>query len=192
MTIIRREDLTAAEMKAITDRYAPYHRFEWFWDGYYAYRGETGRYCCPHDYHSVPGRAWHHGANAALHVRMERKLPARDMYEQDDRDGEKMHEGLQAAIAEMRKNGTLPKRALRPAEPRGFMQGVVRDNRAPTGRPGMIPDSQQPTGGGGPANVPGSGTGWARETPLGPPPGIHWVDAQLIADDVKQRSKDKP
>ena len=34
--------------------------------------------------------------------------------------------------------------AMVAAEPRGFMQGVVRDNRAPTGRPGMIPDSQQP------------------------------------------------
>ena len=69
------------------------------------------------------------------------------------------------------------------------MQGVVHDNRAPTGPAGVIPNSQ-PSGGGGPANVPGSGTGWARETPLGPPPGIQWVDAQLIADDVKQRSKD--
>jgi hypothetical protein len=69
---------------------------------------------------------------------------------------------------------------------------AMRDNRAPTGRPGMIPSShQQPTGGGS-ANVPGSGTGWAHETPIGPPPGINYVDAQLIADDVKQRSKSKP
>jgi hypothetical protein len=67
---------------------------------------------------------------------------------------------------------------------------AMRDNRAPTGRPGTIPRSQQPTGGGS-ANVPGSGTGWAHETPIGPPPGINYVDAQLIADDVKQRSKDK-
>jgi hypothetical protein len=37
---------------------------------------------------------------------------------------------------------------------------ALRDNRAPTGRPGMIPNSQQSTGGGS-ANVPGSGTGWA-------------------------------
>ena len=80
--------------------------------------------------------------------------------------------------------------AMVAAEPRGFMQGVVHDNRAPTGRPGMIPSSQS-TGGGGSANVPGGGTGWQAPTPLGPPPGINWVDAQLIADDVKQRSKDK-
>jgi hypothetical protein len=68
---------------------------------------------------------------------------------------------------------------------------AMRDNRAPTGRPGMIPTNQQSSGGGA-ANVPGSGTGWAHETPIGPPPGIHWVDAQLIADDIKQRGKDKP
>jgi len=68
---------------------------------------------------------------------------------------------------------------------------AMRDGRAPTGRPGMIPTSQQSSGGGS-ANVPGSGTGWAHETPIGPPPGINWVDAQLIADDVKQRSKSKP
>ena len=69
---------------------------------------------------------------------------------------------------------------------------AMRDNRAPTGRPGMIPTNQQSSGGGGSANVLGSGTGWAHETPIDPPPGIHWVDAQLIADDVKQRGKDKP
>jgi hypothetical protein len=66
---------------------------------------------------------------------------------------------------------------------------AMRDNRAPR-TPATIPSSH--TGGGGLANVPGSGTGWAHETPIGPPPGINWVDAQLIADDVKQRSKGKP
>jgi hypothetical protein len=107
-TVIYRDQLTIAERKDIEERYAPFHRFEWFSDGFDAYWNDTGRYRCPHDYHSVPGRAWHHGANAALHVRMERKLPARDMYEQDDRDGEKMHEGLQSAIAAMKRAGTLP------------------------------------------------------------------------------------
>jgi hypothetical protein len=65
---------------------------------------------------------------------------------------------------------------------------AMRDNRAPTGRPGMIPNSQQSTGGG-PANVPGSGTGWAREVPIGPPPGIRYVDAQLDAQDAKDRAE---
>ena len=55
-------------------------------------------------------------------------------------------------------------RAMVAAEPRGFMRDVVRDNRgAPTGPTGMIPRS---TDGGGPANVPGSGTGLVLATRL--------------------------
>jgi hypothetical protein len=77
------------------------------------------------------------------------------------------------------------------AVPDRMIRDIVHDNRAPTGRPGMIPNSQQSSGGGGPANVPGGGTGWVDPVSLGPPPGINWVDAQLIADDVKQR-KAKP
>jgi hypothetical protein len=69
---------------------------------------------------------------------------------------------------------------------------AMRDNRAPTGRPGMIPSPTQVTGDRAPANAPGGGTGWVDPAPLRPPPDIHWVDAQLIADDVKQRGKDKP
>ena len=76
--------------------------------------------------------------------------------------------------------------AMVAAEPRGFMQGVVRDNRAPTGRPGMIPDSQQLTS---PRPSAGDGTGWVEPRPLGPQPGIHLVDAQLIADEVRQRAE---
>jgi hypothetical protein len=66
---------------------------------------------------------------------------------------------------------------------------ALRDARAPTGRPGTIPDNQQPAS---PRPSAGDGSGWAREIPIGPPPGINWVDAQCIADDVRQRSKDKP
>jgi hypothetical protein len=77
-------------------------------------------------------------------------------------------------------------RAMVAAEPRGFMAGVVRDNRAPR-TPATLPSSQ-PTGGGA-ANVPGSGTGWAHETPLGPPPGIRYVDAQLDAQDARDRAE---
>jgi hypothetical protein len=64
---------------------------------------------------------------------------------------------------------------------------ALRDARAPTGRPGMIPSSTQVTGDRAPANVPSSGTGWAREIPLGPPPHQRYVDAQLDAQDVKDR-----
>jgi hypothetical protein len=63
---------------------------------------------------------------------------------------------------------------------------AMRDNRAPTGRPGMIPNSQQPSGGGPSA---GDGTGWAREIPIGPPPGLRYVDAQLDAQDAKDRQE---
>ena len=66
---------------------------------------------------------------------------------------------------------------------------AMRDNRAPTGRPGMIPTSQQSTGGGGSANVPGSGTGWAHETPLGPPPGVAQADRLMDEADRRDRAE---
>jgi hypothetical protein len=79
-------------------------------------------------------------------------------------------------------------RAMVAAEPRGFMADVVRDNRgAPTGPTGIIPRSQQPTGGGPAAS--GSGTGWGHSTPLGPPPGLRYVDAQLDVQDAKDRAE---
>jgi hypothetical protein len=65
---------------------------------------------------------------------------------------------------------------------------TLRDARAPRSPSGTIP-SQQVTGGGGPP--PSSTPGWSEPRPLSNPPGINWVDAQCIADDVKQRSKDK-
>jgi hypothetical protein len=76
-------------------------------------------------------------------------------------------------------------RAMLNAEPRDFMAGVVRDNRAPAGPTGAIPRST----GGGPANVPGSGTGWAREIPLGPPPGVAQADRLMDAQDQKDRAE---
>jgi hypothetical protein len=72
--------------------------------------------------------------------------------------------------------------------PDRMIQDIVQDNRAPTGRPGMIPSSQQSTGGG-PANVPGSGTGWAHETPIGPPPGVAQADRLMDAQDAKDRAE---
>jgi hypothetical protein len=75
------------------------------------------------------------------------------------------------------------------ALPDHLIRGIVRDNRAPQGpsSAGAIPSSQQVT------NVcgAGGGSGWAHEIPLGPPPGVHLVDALCIADDVKSRSKGK-
>jgi hypothetical protein len=84
MTIIYAEDLTATERRAIEARCAPYHRFEDFWIGFADY--ERRRYRCPHEWYSVASQAWNHGAEAAMYVRWERKIPARDEYERDDRE----------------------------------------------------------------------------------------------------------
>jgi hypothetical protein len=62
---------------------------------------------------------------------------------------------------------------------------AMRDNRAPTGRPGMIPTNQQSTGGAAPVNK----SGWVDAAPIGPPPGIRYVDAQLDAQDAKDRAE---
>src|SRR5262249_44877864 len=66
---------------------------------------------------------------------------------------------------------------------------ALRDARAPTGRPGMIPDSSQQVSNVRGGNVAGSGTGWAREIPLGPSPHQRYVDAQLDAQDAKDRQE---
>ena len=64
-----------------------------------------------------------------------------------------------------------------------------RDNRAPMGpsSQGVIPSSQQISG----VSVGGSPnrTGWARETPLSPPPGIAYVDRLLEVDSARQRGQ---
>jgi hypothetical protein len=76
-------------------------------------------------------------------------------------------------------------RAMIAAEPRGFMAGVIHDNRAPNS-PGMTPTSQSS---GGPANVPGSGTGWGHSTPLGPPPGVAQADRLMDEQDRRDRAE---
>jgi hypothetical protein len=65
------------------------------------------------------------------------------------------------------------------------MPGAIQDRHAPTGRPGMIPN--QPTSSS--RGSAGEGKGYVEPRPLGPPPGINWVDAQLIADEVRQRAE---
>jgi hypothetical protein len=65
---------------------------------------------------------------------------------------------------------------------------TLRDARAPTSPQSAIPTSRQFSGGGS-ANVAGSGTGWAHETPIGPPPGLRYVDAQLDAQDARDRAE---
>jgi hypothetical protein len=130
-TVIYRDQLTPVERKDIEERYAPYHRFEWFWTGFYAYWNDTGRYRCPWSRVSVAGQAWNHGHEAAMRLRWERKMPIRDEYEQDDRDSEKMHRGLRAGIEEMRRKGTLPKRSVSSAR---TWHPVNDNNDPPLGR----------------------------------------------------------
>ena len=65
------------------------------------------------------------------------------------------------------------------------MGGVIQDRHAPN-TPAMIPTSQSGSGGSGEVR---KGTGYSDTRPLGPPPGIQWVDAQLIADEVRQRAE---
>jgi hypothetical protein len=72
------------------------------------------------------------------------------------------------------------------AVPDRMLRDIVHDNRAPTGRPGMIPEQPSNVRG---SNVSGSGTGWARETPLGPPPGVNYADRLMDAQDAKDRAE---
>jgi hypothetical protein len=96
------------------------------------------------------------------------------------------------AISERRMDLATP-----PSVAQYFADGVTaadcadlrQQARRPSGRPGMIPASEQPSAGSaGPANVSAT-PGWVEPTPLGPQPGINWVDAQLIADEVRQRAE---
>jgi hypothetical protein len=99
------------------------------------------------------------------------------------------HRDMVHQMRERQANAWMPPNAIRDmvaAEPKGFMRDVaLRDARAPNS-PGMIPSSQQTSG---PRPNAGSGTGWVDPRPLGPQPGIFHVDAQLIADEVRQRAE---
>jgi hypothetical protein len=69
-----------------------------------------------------------------------------------------------------------------------LVKGIaLRDARAPTGRPGAIPSNQQSTGGG--SGAAGDGTGWSRSIPIGPSMHQRYVDAQLDAQDAKDRAE---
>jgi hypothetical protein len=98
--MIHSNDLTTTERKAIEERYAPYNKSQEFWIGFAAYQNDTGRYHCPHDYHSTAGQAWHQGSDAAMHVRWKRKMPARDEYERDDRESALQIASLERAVEE--------------------------------------------------------------------------------------------
>ena len=75
-------------------------------------------------------------------------------------------------------------RAMVAAVPDNIMRDVVRDNRAPT-TPATIPSSQST----GPRPSAGDGTGWGAAAPIGPPPGLRYVDAQLDVQDAKDKAE---
>ena len=82
--IVYRADLTAAERKAMSERHAPYDRFEAFWTGFIDYQTDIDRKC-PNDPNTVFGQAWDRGTEAAMRVRWERY---RCEYARDDLDTE--------------------------------------------------------------------------------------------------------
>jgi hypothetical protein len=97
------------------------------------------------------------------------------------------HRDMVHQMRERQANSWMPPNAIRDmvnAEPKGFMHDVaLRDARAPN-HPGTIPSSQQVS------NVRGAGgSGWVDPRPLSNPPGTNWVDAQCIADEVRQRAE---
>jgi hypothetical protein len=82
-------------------------------------------------------------------------------------------------------------RAMVEAVPDHVIRDIaMRDGRAPTGpsSQGAIPSSQQVSNVR-PGGVPGGGTGWAREIPLGPSMHQRYVDAQLDAQDARDKAE---
>ena len=71
------------------------------------------------------------------------------------------------------------------------VRGIVSAVRAPIGPTGVIPEAVRPSGPSGrpAANVPVSGSGWAREIPLGPPPGVAQADRLMDAQDAKDKAE---
>jgi hypothetical protein len=70
-------------------------------------------------------------------------------------------------------NMSMPLSTLRDmcnAVPDHVMRGVIRDNRAPSGRPGVIPDSQQPSNVR-PSPARSNTPGWVTAPALSNPPG---------------------
>jgi hypothetical protein len=72
--------------------------------------------------------------------------------------------------------------------PEHIVRGIVNDRHAPTGpsSQGAIPSSQRVEN----VRTGGSTTpGYVDPRPLSNPPGTNWVDAQCIADEVRQRAE---
>jgi hypothetical protein len=72
------------------------------------------------------------------------------------------------------------------AVPDDVVRGIVRDNRAPTGRAGVIPTSQPLSNVRG-RNVAGGGTGWMKELTIRNPPGTNIADKLMDEQDRRDR-----
>jgi hypothetical protein len=100
------------------------------------------------------------------------------------------HRDMVHQMRERQANSWMPPDAIRDmvaAEPKGFMRGVLHDNRAPNS-PSTIPRSEQPSNARG-GNVAGSGTGWQAPTPLSNPPGVAQADRLMDAQDARDRAE---
>jgi hypothetical protein len=83
---------------------------------------------------------------------------------------------------------SMPRSALQEmvnVVPDPVLRGIVRDNQAPQGpsSAGAIPSSQQISN----VRGAGGGSGWAREVPLSPPPGVAQADRLMDVQDAKDR-----
>ena len=79
-------------------------------------------------------------------------------------------------------------RAREAACPTAAVKDIVAHGHVPS--PAGLASGGPVRTGDGPA--PSATPGWSEPRPLTNPPGTNWVDAIAIADDVRQRSKDKP
>jgi hypothetical protein len=87
--------------------------------------------------------------------------------------------------------------AIHPSVVRDMAGGVTeadcadlrRASHAPTGPTTMAPSSPPVVRSGGGGNVPGGGTGWSREIPIGPSMHQRYVDAQLDAADARDKAE---
>jgi hypothetical protein len=73
-------------------------------------------------------------------------------------------------------------RAMYEAVPDSLMRDIVNDHRR-----GVSPPSSLATTPGEPPRPP-RGTGWADPAPLGPPPGINYIDQMMDAQDARDRA----
>ena len=101
-----------------------------------------------------------------------------------------MHQGRERRASAAARLAFSPDQlaAMRAAAPDNVIKDIVRDNRAPQSpsSPGGVPSTQQVSNR---VGVPGGGTGWAHEVPIGPPPGIGFVDALCELDSARQRGE---